>query len=330
MRMPKGKGWYIWQALADPVAAATLARAAGISHVLFKICDGTIRYPFAGPFPVDPLPVSVATFKAHGIDVWGWGYVYGTYPEREADIAVERALELGVTGFVVNAEAQYKRYPDRHLRARAYMARLRSGLGADFPLGLSSYRFPSYHPELPWYEFLSSVDFNMPQVYWMQAHNAGAQLKRTVQEFSTMAVKRPIIPTGAAFKEHGWRAEPLEVLEFLQTAQELCVPGVNFWEWSLARRDLPACWDVIAQFPWGTTPPEPPPDPELSGTPLRVIASALNVRTGPGVGYPIVGSLHAGDIVEILGVGGIDAWVEFEPGRYAAVRIGGKTYMERV
>lgn len=315
-KLPRGLGFFIWMPPADPARAAATAKAAGVDHVLVKIADGTLRFP---NWQADPWPVIIAAFEALGIECWGWQYVYGRNPSGEATIAVNRAIQLGVRGFVVNAEAEYKAHPDRHTRARAYMAGLRAGLGADFPIGLSSYRYPSYHPELPWREFLEPCNFNMPQVYWVWATNAGAQLRRSILEFDQMPVQRPIVPTGAAFAEWGWAAKPAEVLDFLKVAKELNLPGANFWEWNHTLSRLPACFDVIADFPWSPLPePEPRPQPQPEVIMLEILVN-LNLRTGrntqPG---GVIRTMQRGEKVRLLEVGPLEngyAWLRVETSR---------------
>lgn len=77
---------------------------------------------------------------------------------------------------------------------------------------------------------------------------------------------------------------------------------------------------------------EPPPDPGTGGEglQLKVIVATLNVRSGPGTNYPVVGSLAEGDVVSPLNVGGQNAWVEVEPGRWAAVQVGEARFMGAV
>ena len=74
----------------------------------------------------------------------------------------------------------------------------------------------------------------------------------------------------------------------------------------------------------------PTPQPEPSGLSFLVAVPALNVRSGPGTNYSIVGLLHAGDVVKVLDIGGTSAWVEFEPGKWAAVQYNVTRYMEAV
>jgi hypothetical protein len=129
------------------------------------------------------------------------------------------------------------------------MQRLREGL-PNTPVALSSYRYPSYHPQLPWREFLEGCDFNMPQVYWKFSKNPGEQLARCVREFQSVTPYRPIIPTGAAFKEHGWAPDPAEVLEFFEAARKLNLPAANLYSWDSCRANLPDVWKTSAEYEW--------------------------------------------------------------------------------
>ncbi len=62
---------------------------------------------------------------------------------------------------------------------------------------------------------------------------------------------------------------------------------------------------------------QPPPEP-IAPWRMRVVIPKLNVRSGPGRTYKDLGDLHEGDMIEVLALAGKDAWVEFEPGRWAA------------
>jgi hypothetical protein len=256
MKLPAGPGWYMW-ILSDceggnPSAIAAAAQAAGLGHVLIKIADGASwRYNVVNG--VDLVPPVARALQDVGIMVLGWVFVYGSNPGGEGRLAIARIAELrakGVelAGLVVNAEMAYRDLPNNKAAATQYMQMLRSDLGEQYPIGLSSFRYPLVHPTFPWREFLQICDFNMPQVYWMGATNAGAQLIRSVEQNRALPVQRPIIPTGAAFKEAGWAAQPREVLEFLDTAKGMGFSGVNFWEWGRTRRDLPANWDVVSGY----------------------------------------------------------------------------------
>jgi len=248
----QGKGFYIWQILrcengnANTIAAT--AQAAGLTHVLIKIADASSPYNIDPITGQDLVPALVQALHARDIVVWGWQYVYGYEPEAEAAIAIQRINALSLDGFAIDAEAQYK-LPGMDEAALIYMDRLRSSLPG-FPIALSSYRYPTYHPSLPWREFLQDCDINMPQVYWIESDNPGEQLIRSLREFESIQPFRPIIPTGSAFLQGDWQPTPSELFEFLDTAKQLNMSAANFWEWGHTKKYLPELWDVIADYDW--------------------------------------------------------------------------------
>jgi hypothetical protein len=251
-----GKGYYIWNVNrcenGDPNQIAAVAKQANLTHVLVKVADGAFPFNIDLDSGYDYARSIVGKLQSINIQVWGWQFVYGNYPDQEAEIAITRTLELGLNGFVVDAESHYED-PAKAPAASRYMNILRSSLGS-LPIALSSFRYPSYHRSFPWENFLDRCDFNMPQVYWMQSHNnAGEQLMRSVNEFRNMRPFRPIIPTGPTFKQDGWIPYEAEIIEFLQVAQQLNLPAVNFWYWEGCRRDMPQFWDLISAYNYGET-----------------------------------------------------------------------------
>jgi hypothetical protein len=60
-------------------------------------------------------------------------------------------------------------------------------------------------------------------------------------------------------------------------------------------------------FGRGVSAAAPPPQPPTSG---RVTAYGLNVRSGPGTAYPIVGGLIRGDVVEVVGQNATGTWLQ--------------------
>ncbi len=253
----KGKGFYIWKIKncegGDPDKIAARAREAQLTHVLIKIANGIYAYNYDWDQHLDLVPPVAQALKARGIKVWGWHYLYGDSPIGEARKAVERVQELSLDGYVIDAEGPFKK-PGKRDAAKRFMQELRRSL-PNYPIGLTSYRYPSYHPQFPWREFLEGVDFNMPQVYWVSAHNPGAQLTRSLREFQSMTPFRPLMPIGAAYRAGTWLPTPGEVVEFLRTTQSLNLSSASFWEWSFARSDyLIQVWDAIRDYSWSGSP----------------------------------------------------------------------------
>jgi hypothetical protein len=243
----QGKGFYTFILPeiegGDPAKIVSEAQQAGLSHVLVKIADGTRPFGFTGPND-HTLPVVKALQEA-GIQAWGWHYVYGGDPQGEA--------------------------------AKTYMAALRADL-PDLPIALSSFRFPNYHPELPWAEFLEKCDLHMPQVYWEQAHNVDWQLRESKKQCDALPNARPYIPTGAAYGTPGWDPTVEDVLTLMDTAKDLGLEAVNFFQWDYCRKHLPALWTAIAEYDWPFTPS--PDDDDATLPPSDSFASLYITALG--------------------------------------------------
>jgi len=257
--IPKGKGFYIWKIMScengDPEAIAQAAYQAGLTHVLIKIANGIYDYNYDTSTRKDLVaPVANALHKRN-IKAWGWHYVFGDLPKDEAKAAIRQINRIPLDGYVIDAESEYK---GKYTPCRIFMQDLRNSL-PDFPIALSSFRYPKYHMDLPWKDFLDRSDFNMPQVYWEQSHNPAYQLERSLTEFQTaVSPFRPIIPTAPAYCAGGWCPSVQELIEFMNQALALKMSAVNFWSWDYCRLKLPQLWNTIASFNWPST-----PNPEL-------------------------------------------------------------------
>jgi hypothetical protein len=238
-----------------------------------------------------------------GISVWGWNYIYGDPPPRdagkpnywvlEAQANVKRINQLrplGLRGFVIDAEREYETIPDRWNKAAAYMKVLRDNL-PDLPIALASWKQPTLHGGFPWAQFRAKIDLDLPQVYWIQAHNPVAQVNRSFQEFSAMQPPLPYVAAGPTFFEHNWRPTPQELTDFLTKCVALGLPAANFWAWdhlglrggesyNPAHLNFTAEWEAVANFNWpGSLPaPAPAPQPLPPAGSLAQYFAALNTR----------------------------------------------------
>jgi hypothetical protein len=246
----QGKGFIINELLkcedGEPGAILAVAQAAGLSHVVIKVADGERAFG-EDDLGADPAARIIPALKQVGIKVWGWHSVVGNNPDGEAAIALGRSQALGLDGYVVCAGEEYSR-PGRAEAARQFMQAIRSGLG--IPIAFSSFRFPNFHPDLPWSTFLEFCDVHMPQVSWEQAHNAGEQLRESKRQCDALPNSRTFIPTGPVYNISGWNPRPEEIIEFLITAVSMGLPAVNFFDWENCRRDHPQLWTAIAEFGW--------------------------------------------------------------------------------
>ena len=275
----------------DPGSILTAAQAAGLSHVIVKIADG-VKAAGISPSGIDlTLPV-VQVLQRAGLAVWGWQYVYGDDPSGEATIAITRMKTLGLEGFVVCAGAEYEQ-PGRSSAAGQFITTMRAALRV--PIALSSFRFPNYHHNFPWSAFLAFCDLHMPQVYWEQAHDADEQLIESKRQCDALPNARPYIPSGAAYDTFGWSPTAQDVTDFLDTAQALGLPAVNFFNWDACHASQPLLWEAIASFTWPPAaqgnPPTQTPTADTETVPfstaddflLRYLA-ALNSRNAAQAG----------------------------------------------
>jgi len=274
----EGKGIFIWKIKntenGDAEKIGDLAQQAGLTHVMIKIADGPYRYNYDWTKKADLVPPVVEALRARNISPWGWHYVRGDDPVGEARIAVNQVQSLGLDGYIIDAEAHYK---NKFTAAKSFMGYLRKDL-PDTTIALSSYRYPSFHRDLPWKQFLSQCDFNMPQVYWQGAKNPDLQLRRSLEEFRKMDPWRPVFPTGAAYREHNWQPTAEQLNIFMDEARRLGLPGINFWEWSAARSL--GFWEPISEYAWSGQ-PHAKPKPPVAAKPKDFVEKffdALNTR----------------------------------------------------
>ncbi|NIS79149.1 MAG: hypothetical protein GTO14_02755 [Anaerolineales bacterium] len=249
-----GKGYFIWQVPrcdgGDPKAIVASAREAGLTHVLIKIADGpNWQYNVDKETGEDWVPPIVAELRNAGIQPWGWHYIMGYDPVGEARLAVSRTRALGLDGYVIDAEVEFKKR-GKDVAARRFMELLRSGL-EDLPIALSTYRFPNLHREFPYDEFMELCDYAMPQVYFERANNPEEQLDRCVEQYLSLPHARPVIPTAPTYTHGKWRPSADEILRLLQRAKDIGLSAVNAWSWDYARRpEHMDMWEAVANFDW--------------------------------------------------------------------------------
>jgi hypothetical protein len=301
-----GKGFFIWKIpnceAGNATAIASAAAAAGLSHVLIKIADGNYASNYSYSTKTDLVPPVVQALHKKGIQVWGWHYVYGGDPVGEAKIAISRCQSLSLDGYAIDAEGEYKT-AGRATAASRFMTELRRAM-PNFPIALCSYRYPTYHPQLPWKAFLEKCDYNMPQVYWEQAHNPGAQLRRCVKEFQAIAPFRPIMPVGAAYSTSGWTPTVSDLNEFLATVKDLGLPAASFFSWDYARNNLKTLWGAVGAYSW-------PVDSVPSPTVAQLLFQALNSHDPTTIAnLYTTNAIRITSAATLQGVDSVKAWYD--------------------
>ena len=338
-RLPKGKGWFIWQVKetmkGDPIAIAKFAKDNGFGHLLLHVHNG-----WQSETQVDggaDLTPYIKAANDLGIECWGWGAVYASNWSTCADMVIYAFKKHpDLVGHVVDAEAGMKNAPSA---AESMMKKIRKEL-PNLPIGLSSYRFPESHPELPWKQYRAYCDFDMPQVYWEQDFRPEAgdlQLQSSFNQFQKMTPVLPYFPTGPAYKVGKWVTSPEQVKRFILKSKALGFEGCNFWVWYQTERDLPEVFEVIRadqtfEKP-GQTPEPEPEDPELPVAKIQLkVISRVRIRTQPNTSIfaKEIRFREAGEVVEVLDlhVNNLSSvWVKDKEG-WSAIVHGDYQYMD--
>lgn len=360
--IPKGTGFYIWK-LASVLPVTRLLDAlnrAQASWVSIKVADGNTlnnRIDEAGNQSRDDhfLLGVIQTLRSAGIHVGGWPFIYPLptlKPGSQAGVIGERVEKLDLQHLLIDAEqvtgigsfwktlANGTANPQRNYSATQYMDGLKGGgVPLSLPVALSSYRYPRQHAGFPFRQFTHSreggASFVAQQMYWIGAHNPAEQLEESIRQYKeTVAYPGPFVPIGAAFGEprYDWEPTTDDLEAFIAKAQEIGCPGWGFWSLDYIIKHNRVDWlDAIAGVDAPPEPPAPPPVPVEPGLHLRVIVPVLNIRSGPGTQHADIGDLYEGQIVTAVNIDAAnEAWVEFEEGKWAAYKFGGKKFLEIV
>jgi hypothetical protein len=216
-----GHGMWIWELprteKGDVDAIAQRAVAGGFKTLFIKAADGQDTWK-------QFTPQVIATLKGAGLRVCGWQFVYGTSPTAEAQAAIT-AIQRGADCFVIDAEG---RYEGKYSAASTYMKALRAGVGAGYPLALTSFPYVDYHGALPYSVFLGPgmAQVNAPQVYWKDiGGTVDAVSARTFAQNRVYGA--PIAPLGQTYQ----KPSASELQRFRQVWLSYGSGGLSWWDW---------------------------------------------------------------------------------------------------
>lgn len=356
--MLNGLGFLVWQIRSLTPLEHTIQemKRIGVKWVSIKIRDGIYPSNYVnekGTYTGKPdyLEYVIQQFKAAGIEVGGWAFLYtGSTMVRQAQLASGDVSKYGLSHLLVDAEAIHNlgamwKDPRAAGWGKQYMDALTTPKG--FDVGLCSYRFPSYHPDFPFRTFLlhPKNTVNAPQMYWLKARNPGFQLRKSFVENQAIR-KLPFYPIGAAFREWGWEPTPAEIKEFIDTCHAMGIKGYGFWSLDQAIRrpewlNAMISKDAPAPEPKPEPKPEPPEDNDVKVLRVKnkdglICRSAIkpSVKYGkvPGKQYAystIWFTLPYNSPVEVLEVieDGKNLWARVGQRQYCAIRYDDVTYL---
>jgi hypothetical protein len=256
--------WYVNKSERSLQGIIDRARRHGIRTVHIKSGDGTSYW--------SQFDRAVGPLKAAGLRVCAWQYVRGKRPEAEAAVAA-RAVRAGADCFMVDAEIEFERLPNRYQRATRYMRALRARVGSAYPIGLTTFPYVDLHGAFPYTAFLSgphAAQFTMPQVYWKAFRVPPAVAVERTMRWNRVYGK-PIALLGGTYMGE----TPAQIRAFRCAARAAGVQGESWWAWQNTR---PRQWPAL-------------------GAPLTCQAP-LSLR--PTTRYPVMGMRARGDAVRRL------------------------------
>jgi hypothetical protein len=284
--LPTGKGTFFWlmprlvdlfgsvDALVDKLVED------GFQWVMVKAQHG---YALGCSPSYDPaaqislLDQFVPAAEEAEIQVHGWGYNFGNTTAyrrwndqqgKETARIVEALVRWRFRSWTLNAEHNFK-VSGGNTAAIDLTNLVRETLAAhpeeiDVPVGLSSYRYVSSHPDFPFQGFLQGCDFSSPQVYWQLSRFPVDQLVKSVGEWNAV-VELPIVAAGTVYPEGSWWPTGDQLRLFNEAAKAMPeVIATCYWEhyypYHNEKNDLIA---ALAEFDWPSIPVEEelPPDP---------------------------------------------------------------------
>ncbi|MGH2982571.1 MAG: peptidoglycan-binding domain-containing protein, partial [Solirubrobacterales bacterium] len=166
----------------------------------------------------------VSRLHAGGLKVCAWQFVYGDSPYREARVGAA-AVKRGADCLIIDAEGHYE---GKYAAADRYIRKLRSRIGADFPLALASFPYVDYHPGFPYSVFLGpeGAQYNQPQMYWKTIGTSIPRVYSHTYRYNRV-YGRPIHPIGQTYLRPGLRG----IKRFRRYALSYGAGGVSWWSW---------------------------------------------------------------------------------------------------
>lgn len=187
------RGVWIWRSanLSSDYLDTLVQR--NVKRVYLKVFDGRSAPMFWG---FQCTPESVQRFKIRGLEVFGWGYHYGTGHDLDAQVAaVKQAVEAGIDGYVLDVEQEVKATAT-HANLRKLITRLREFVPAGM-LGYTSFGNPAFHPEVPWKMLDELCDLAFPQIYFEKfsfAPSNEEEVQACLEAHRKLKLTKPILP----------------------------------------------------------------------------------------------------------------------------------------
>ncbi|MBF2075027.1 MAG: peptidoglycan-binding protein [Synechococcales cyanobacterium C42_A2020_086] len=193
-----------------------------VKRVYLKVFDGKSR-PMFWDFQCSPDVIK--QFKSRGIEVYGWGYHYGTADVKTQTSAVQQALNCGLDGYILDVEVEVENkatHPNVEELLKALKPVVPTGA-----LGYTSFGHPGFHPNVPWKILDTYCDLAFPQIYFEKfrfgATNAD-EVQACIKAHKDLGLKKLLLPIWGSESDAANPASAGELQFFLNS-----FPGSSIW-----------------------------------------------------------------------------------------------------
>jgi hypothetical protein len=163
-----------------------------VKRVYLKVFDGKSRPMF---WSHQCSPEIIREFKSRGVEVYGWGYHYGTDNIAEQVSAVKQALDCGLDGYILDLEKEVEE-KSTHISVDKLLFALRP-LVQEGTLGYTSFGHPGLHPDVPWKILDKYCDIALPQIYFEKftfKPTTKELVKDCLDAHQRIGLQKPILP----------------------------------------------------------------------------------------------------------------------------------------
>ncbi|MBD2608525.1 peptidoglycan-binding protein [Scytonema hofmannii FACHB-248] len=193
-----------------------------VKRVYLKVFDGKSRPMF---WSRQCSPEIIKEFKSRGMEVYGWGYHYGTDNIAEQVSAVKQALDCGLDGYILDLEKEVEE-KSTHISVDKLLFALRPLL-KEGTLGYTSFGHPGLHPNIPWEILDKYCDIALPQIYFEKftfKPTTKEKVKDCLDAHQRIGLEKPILPIWGSESDTQKPATKAELQDYLNN-----YPGSSIW-----------------------------------------------------------------------------------------------------
>lgn len=197
-----------------------------VKRIYLKVFDGKYRGELKPTFwDWQCSSEIINTFKLRSIEVYGWGYHYGTSDITEQVEKVKKAFECGIDGYIVDVEAEVEN-TSTHPNVDKLLFSLRSLL-KEGTFGYTSFGHPEFHPNVPWEILDKYCDIAFPQIYFEKFSFKSTneeEVQECLKAHKRIGLTKPILPIFSSESDAKQPASATELQFFLNR-----FPGSSIW-----------------------------------------------------------------------------------------------------